>query len=254
MRVLALWKKETRIAFASAMAYVAFTAFILIAGYMFLALTAMIARNAFSFGPMGDSLVESLFRPLFHNFGVILLFITPALTMRLFAEERRSGTMELLFTYPFRDEELLLGKFLAAVTLLAFLLLPTLLYPLFIYHYTPLEWPVIWTQYLGLLLLGSTYLAVGLWASQLTSNQIVAAMITLAMLLAFWLVGWITGSFSGSAWSDVLNQISILNHFENFAKGVLNSSDLTFYLCFIAFFLYLTLKGLQARTWWGARE
>lgn len=254
MRVAALWNKEMKIGFASPVAYVAYAIFLFIAGLMFFSLANSLSTRSFLFGGGAPPLTESLFRPLYHNLGVILLMIIPAVTMRLFAEERRTGTLEVLLTYPIRDLELLLGKFLAALSLYGFLLVPTLLYPFMIHRLAPLEWGVIGTQYLGLLLLGGAYLAVGLWASNVTDNQIVAAISTVGLLLGFWLAGWMDQIFPTSGWAKILGQISILNHFENFSKGIINSADLSFYLLFIAFFLYLTYKGLESRQWRGAKE
>jgi len=243
-----------KVGFGSPMAYVTSTTFLLITGYLFNALSLMIAKQAIAYGTTNLPIVDQLFRPLTSHVAVILLFMIPAITMRLFAEERKTGTIELLYTYPVSDIEILFGKFLGALSLLFVLLLPTLLYPLMVKQITPVEWPVILSQYVGLFFLGTCYIVVGLWASNLTDNQIIAATLTLGSLLAFWLVGWMTQAFPTALWAKVLGQLSILAHFDSFSKGVLNTTDITFFLLFIAFFLAATLNGLNSRTWRGARE
>jgi len=254
MKSINLWSKEMKVGFGSPMAYVTFTTFLLITGYVFNGFSLAIAKQSIAYGTTNMPIVDQLFRPLSSHMAVILLFMIPAITMRLFAEERKTGTIELLYTYPVRDLDILLGKFLGAMSILLVLLLPTLLYAFMVKQITPIEWPVIISQYVGLFFLGTSYIAVGLWASNLSDNQIVAAILTLGSLLGFWLVGWLTQTFPTALWAKVLGQLSILGHFDSFSKGVLNTSDITFYLLFIAFFLAATLNGLNSRTWRGARE
>ena len=136
------------------------------------------------------NVIENVMRPLFSNMSVVLLFFIPMLTMRLFAEERKSGTIELLLTYPVRDGEVLAGKYLAALALYVLLLALTLLYPGLVAYFTRVEWGPILTGYLGLVLTGAAFLAVGVLVSSLTENQIVAGFGTFGILLAFWIVGW----------------------------------------------------------------
>ncbi len=254
MKIFPLLNKELKIAFSSATAYVTFTVFLLIVGYLFVGQSLMLAKESFAYGATGTSVMDAIFRVLFHDAAVILLFLTPAMTMRLLAEEKRAGTLELLLTYPLNDLEIILAKFCSAFASVVIFLLPTILYSIFIQRFAPIEWSVLATQYLGILLLCGSYIAVGLWASHLTDNQIVAATLTIGILLGLWLIAWIGQSSPLASWSVVLGQLSILNHFDSFSKGVLNTSDITFYLLLILFFLYVTLKGLESRSWWGRSE
>jgi ABC-2 type transport system permease protein len=172
------------------------------------------------------------------------------LTMRLFAEEKRSGTMELLLTYPLRDGEILAGKFLAALTLYAGILVLTLSYPITVYWFTRIEWGAVLTGYLGLLLLGGAFLAIGLFVSSTTENQIVAGFGTFGALLTLWLLGWFADSAQGVL-RTVIQQGAIIEHMESFAKGVIDTKDLVYYLSVTVFALFLTLRSLESKRWRG---
>ncbi|MCL4513271.1 MAG: ABC transporter permease [Candidatus Eremiobacteraeota bacterium] len=252
-----IWKKEVKIGFASPTAYAGFTVFLLISGWLFWAIVRYAAMSSIS--PLGMShfdVMQFVFRPLFENLTLILLFLTPFLTMKLFSEEKRTRTIELLFSYPIGDLDLLLGKFLGAVTLLAFILLPTVLYPIFlqIKHLAQIQWPVLMIQYLGMFLMGGAFISVGAWISSLTENTAASFVVTLGVLLMFWMLSWGTNRFSTSKIARVLHHFSLLEHFTSFSTGVLSLSNLTFYLLFVLFFLYLTYQALQSRVWQGAKE
>jgi len=191
-------------------------------------------------------------RPLFTNMSVVLLFFMPMLTMRLFAEEKRSGTMELLLTYPVRDGEVLAGKFLAAGGLYIVLLGLTVLYPGLVAYFTQgrLEWGPILTGYLGLILVGGTFLAIGLLISSLTENQIVAGFATFGVLLAFWVIGWGAESAGGNL-RTVLQYLSITEHMDPFTRGLVDTKDLVYYGSAIALALFLTLRSLESKRWRG---
>ena len=256
MRVWPIYKKELRLYFTSPVAYVLLTIFLLIAGYFFYSIFAFFTRASMqaAMNPqMGRDLnvTESVLRPLFANLSVILLLLMPLLTMRLFAEERRAGTIELLLTYPVRDGAVLVGKYLAAFTVYVVMIAGTLLYPLLlvIVRATP-EWGPLATGYLGLLLMGAMFLAVGVFASSLTENQIVAAIVTFGLLLMFWIIGW-TAEIVGGPLGTVLTHLSILEHNDTFAKGVLDTKDIIYYINFTALALFLTLRSLEARRWSG---
>ena len=256
MRVWPIYKKELRLYFTSPVAYVLLTIFLLIAGYFFSSIFAFFTRASMqaAMNPqMGRDLnvTESVLRPLFANLSVILLLLMPLLTMRLFAEERRAGTIELLLTYPVRDGAVLVGKYLAAFTVYTVMIAGTLLYPLLlvIVRAQP-EWGPLATGYLGLLLMGAMFLAVGVFASSLTENQIVAAIVTFGLLLMFWIIGW-TAEIVGGPLGTVLTHLSILEHNDTFAKGVLDTKDIIYYINFTALALFLTLRSLEARRWSG---
>ena len=255
MKMWAIFKKEMRLYFTSPVAWVVFTIFLLIAGYFFYSIFAFftLASMQSMMNPqMGRELnvTDSVMRPLFSNVSVILLLLLPLVTMRLFAEERRAGTIELLLTYPVRDGAVLAGKYLAAFALYAIMIALTLLYPGIVVYFARLEWGPILTGYLGLLLMGATFIAVGVFASSLTENQIVAAITTFGVLLIFWILGW-SADYAGGTAGKVLQFLSILEHNDSFSKGVLDTKDVLYYLNFTLLALFLTLRSLEARRWKG---
>jgi len=255
VKIWAIFKKEMRLYFTSPVAWVVFTIFLLIAGYFFYSIFAFytLASMQSAMNPqMGRDLnvTESVMRPLFSNISVILLLLMPLVTMRLFAEERRAGTIELLLTYPVRDGAVLAGKYLAALALYAIMIALTLLYPAIVVYFARLEWGPILTGYLGLLLMGATFIAVGVFASSLTENQIVAAITTFGVLLIFWILGW-SADYAGGTAGKVLQFLSLLEHNDSFSKGVLDTKDVLYYLNFTLLALFLTLRSLEARRWKG---
>jgi ABC-2 type transport system permease protein len=250
-----IFKKELRLYFTSPVAYVVVTIFLLIAGYFFYSIFAFftLASMQSAMNPqMGRDLnvTDSVMRPLFSNISVILLLLMPLLTMRLFAEERRSGTIELLLTYPVRDGAVLVGKYLAALALYALMLALTLVYPGIVMYFARVEWGPLLTGYLGLLLMGATFLAVGVFASSLTENQIVASITTFGILLLFWVIGW-SADYAGGTLGKVLSHLSMLEHYDTFAKGILDTKDVIYYLDLTVLALFLTLRSLEARRWKG---
>ena len=255
MRIWPIWKKELRLYFTSPVAYVVVTIFLVIAGYFFYSIFAFfsLASMQSAMNPqMGRDMnvTDNVMRPLFSNISVILLLLMPLVTMRLFAEERRSGTIELLLTYPVRDGAVLVGKYLSALGLYALMLTLTLLYPAMLAYFARVEWGPLVTGYLGLLLMGSSFLAVGVFASSLTENQIVASVTTFGILLIFWVIGW-SADYAGGPWGKLLTHLSILEHYDSFAKGVLDTKDVIYYLNFTILALFLTLRSLEARRWKG---
>ena len=255
MRWLPVFKKEMRLYFGSPVAYVVFTFFLLISGWFFSQIFLFYSdasMRSFMQPQFGQNLnvIENVMRPLFTNMSVVLLFFIPMLTMRLFAEERKAGTFELLLTYPVRDGAVLAGKYLAALGLYAIMIGLTLLYPGIVVYFARLEWGPILTGYLGLLLMGATFIAVGVFASSLTENQIVAAITTFGALLIFWILGW-SADYAGGTAGKVLQFLSILEHNDSFSKGVLDTKDVLYYLNFTVLALFLTLRSLEARRWKG---
>ena len=252
---LPVFKKEMRLYFGSPVAFVVATFFLLLAsaffGPMFNQFAEVSMRSAMQ-PQMGQSLnaTENILRPLTYNMAVVLLFFIPMLTMRLFAEEKRSGTMELLLTYPLRDGEVLAGKFIASLVLYAGILVLTLFYPLTVAWFTRIEWGAVLTGYLGLLLLGATFLSIGLFVSSTTENQIVAGFGTFGTLLVLWLLGWFADSAQG-ALRTAIQQCAIIEHMDGFAKGVIDTKDLVYYLSVAGFALFLTLRSLESKRWRG---
>jgi ABC-2 type transport system permease protein len=233
-KVLAIAGRELRGYFASPLAYVVAAFFMLVAGYLF----SLILYHT----------KQASLAPLFSNLTVMFLLITPALTMRLLADERKTGTIELLLTSPITDRELVLGKYLSAVLYLTFLLGLTLVYPLILAFLGKPDWATIWTGYLGTLLLGASFMAIGVFASSVTNNMIIAAMITFALSLVCWLLPSAGQMFGGTV-NDVMTYLSVINHQENMGRGVIDTTDIIFYLSFIAAFLFLTIRSVETYHW-----
>ncbi len=255
MRAWAVLKKEMRLYFSSPIAYVVLAIFALVSGWFFynvFAFYALVSMQS-AMNPMMArdlSVAEGVLRPLFQNISVIMLLMMPILTMRLFAEEKKSGTIELLLTYPVRDGEVLFGKYLAALAIFTGMLALTLCYPILVAWTTRLEWGPLATGYLGLLLQGAAFIAIGILISSLTENQIVAAVATFGTLLIFWVISWAADS-AGATFGRILSHLSLTEHFESFAKGVIDTKDVIYYLNLIILSLFLTLRSLESKRWRG---
>jgi ABC-2 type transport system permease protein len=251
--ILTIAGKELRGYFGSPMAWVMMGLFAVIFGWFFnVYLTFFVEESMRSqFGPPPTMNVnERLIRPLLSNASVLVLFLLPMITMRTYSEEKRSGTIELLLTSPVTDAEIILGKFFGAVGLFAALLGVTLLYVGVLFALGEPEWLPVLTGYLGLLLLGSCFLSAGLFISSTTKNQMVAGAATFVIALMFWIVNWFAES-AGPTVGPILNYLSITQHFDDFAKGVIDTKHVVFYLSFILFGLFLTLKSVDSERWRG---
>ena len=201
-------------------------------------------------GPATLNVNQQMIRPLLMNMTVVLLFVLPMITMRTYAEEKRSGTIELLLTSPLTDMQIILGKFVGALTLYATMLLVTLIYVGALFFFGSPEWKPIVTAYIGLLLLGGSFLSMGLLISSLTKNQIVAGMLTFGVFLLLWVIDWI-GTFAGPTLEPIVNYLSITQHFDDFAKGVIDTKHVVYYLSFMTFGLFLTAKSVDSERWRG---
>jgi ABC-2 type transport system permease protein len=251
--ISAVLRKELTTYFATPIFYVMGFFFLLVEGFLFYFIyfnyfqtaSFQVAQNP-QLAAMLDPF-QVVFRSFFEDLGFILLLLTPILTMRLLAEEKRAGTAELLFTYPIPDWGVILGKFLAAFAVFATFLVFTVAYPVMFSFLTRMDWGQVASGYLGVLLLGGATLALGLFASSLTANQIIAAISAFALLLLFWLIG--APKEMGSAGSGFLAALSLREHLPNLAKGVIDTRDLLFFLCFTYFFLFLTKRQLESRRW-----
>ncbi len=200
--------------------------------------------------PQPTNVNSDMIRPLLQNASVLILFLLPMITMRTFSEEKRSGTIELLLTSPLTDLEITLGKFLGAVGVYAGLLAVTTIYVAILFLLGNPEWKPMLAGYLGLLLLGSCFISLGLFISSTTKNQMVAGGGTFVVALMFWIINWAADS-AGPTMGAVLNYLSVTQHFEDFSKGVIDTKHLVFYLSFIAFGLFLTLKSVDTERWRG---
>ena len=251
--VSAVLRKELTTYFATPIFYLMGFFFLLVEGFLFFFIyfnyfqtaSFQVAQNP-QLAAMLDPF-QVVFRSFFEDLGFILLLLTPILTMRLLAEEKRAGTAELLFTYPIPDWGVIMGKFLAAFAVFATFLVFTVVYPVMFAFLTRMDWGQIASGYLGVLLLGGATLALGLFASSLTANQIIAAISAFALLLLFWLIG--APQEMGSAGGGILGALSLRDHLPNLAKGDIDTKDLIYYLCFAFFFLFLTKRQLESRRW-----
>jgi ABC-2 type transport system permease protein len=252
--VLAIAHKEIRSYFTSPIAYIVIGFFALLFGYFYAVMLQYFVRASMQGGmfggPQAMNINEMMLRPLWQNTTVLLLFLLPMLTMRTYAEEKRSGTMELLLTSPLTDVQIILGKFLGAMGLYTAMLSVTLIHIGILFVYGNPEWKPIATGYLGLLLLGGSFISVGLFISSLTRNQVVAGFITFSVFLFLWIVSWI-GSFSGPTVNEVTTYLSIVDHGEDFWKGVIDTTHLVYYLSFIGFGLFLTARSVDSERWRG---
>jgi ABC-2 type transport system permease protein len=250
----AIASKELRGYFASPVAWVMMGLFALIFGYFFISYLTYFVRQsmqaAFGGGPPTQNVNMDLIRPLLGNASVLVLFLLPMVTMRTYSEEKRSGTIELLLTSPLTDLEIITGKFLGTVILYMALLAVTMLYIAILFIFGNPEWRPIVSGYLGLLLLGSCFISAGLFISSTTKNQMVAGAATFVVGLMFWIVSWISET-AGPTAAQVLSYLSITEHFDDFGKGVIDSKHLVYYLSFIAFGLFLTLKSVDSERWRG---
>jgi ABC-2 type transport system permease protein len=185
---------------------------------------------------------------LLSNLNVVNLFFVPLITMRLFAEEKRTGTIELLATSPVRDIEIILGKWLASVLLYACMLLFTAVNFAFLFKYGNPDWKPLLVGYLGIFLLAGALLAIGTFVSSVTKNQIIAGAITFGVCLLLYLFGWVSG-YETATWARVLSYMSVATHIESFEKGVLDSKDAIFFLTLIFLGLFFTARSIESLRW-----
>lgn len=252
--IWAISKRELKVYFSSPIAYSILFIFLVIAGYFFYSNVAYYALLSFQTvrNPMAGqlNLAEMVLAPMFGNMSVVILLMLPILTMRLLAEEKKSGTFELLFTYPIKDVEVLLGKYFAAMSVFVLMIGATFGYHLILAWFGVSEWGVVFSGYVGILLAGAAFIALGLFVSSLTENQIVAAVVSFGMLLIFWVIGW-SAMAAGPPYDKYLEHLSLLSHMINFSQGVINTVDVVYYLSFILLFLFLTLRSLESKRWRG---
>jgi len=245
-------RKELQSYFVSPIAYLLLTMFAVIFGFFYwnsvgyfnmVGLESQMRGQSF---PM--SVNEYVIRPLLSNVSVIGLFFIPMITMRLFAEEKRTGTIELLATSPIRDMEVIIGKWLAAMMLYATLLFFTALNFGFLFRYGNPDWKPLAIGYLGLLLQAGGLLAIGTFISTLTKNQIIAGAATFGVCLLLWVLEWVAG-YETATWAKVLAYMSVITHFDSFSKGVLDSKDAIFYVSVIFLGLFLTSRSMESLRW-----
>lgn len=252
MNTLTICRKELNSYFRSPIAYGVMAFFGLISGYFFYVAIVFFVQASIQSSITGQSqpmsVNEQVIRPIFSNISVIGLFLIPMITMRLFAEEKRSGTIELLVTSPIHDLEIIMGKWLAAMVLYIVMLGVSLLSMATLFAYGQPDWRPMAVGYLGLLLQGGCLLAIGTFISTCTKNQIVAGVAGFSVCLLLWVLDWMS-SFQDSVSAKAISYLSVLQHFDSFSKGVLDSKDIIYYISAIFVGLFLTARSLESLRW-----
>ncbi|MBM3751583.1 MAG: ABC transporter [Acidimicrobiia bacterium] len=250
--VLTIAGKELRSYFTSPVGWVVMGFFALLFGYFFFAHLDFFVRrsmqSAMGGGPVNVN--QDMIRGVFSNATIIILFLMPMITMRTYAEEKRSGTIELLLTSPVTDIEIVLGKFFGAVGFFVALMGVTMLDMSLVFIFGNPEVMPVLTAYLGLLLMGGAFISLGLFVSSTTKNQVVAGAATFVVLLLLWVISWVGSSF-GPNTAAVLSYLSITEHFDDFSKGVIDTKHALYYLSVTAFGLFLTVKSVDTERWRG---
>ncbi len=254
--VLTIAGRELRSIFASPIAYVVMTGFLLLGGWFFFNLLARfnLLVSMYSSFQGGAEAMERLnvnefvLAPLFHNLSVVLVIIIPMITMRSFAEEKRAGTYELLLTSPVATWEIVIGKFLGVVAFVAVMIALTSIYGLILWIYGNPELGIMLSGYLGLLLLAITFVTIGMFASSLTENQIIAAVTGLVMLLLLFVIAWPADS-AGPVIGAVLRYVSITEHFSGLIKGIVDTKSLVYFATMIVGWIFLTQRSVESIRW-----
>jgi ABC-2 type transport system permease protein len=235
-RMWAICSKELQMYFYSPVAYVAFAFYVVLSSFFFYV----------NFVTAQPAIVDV--RGVVGNTTFVFLFIIPLLTMRLIADEFRQGTDELLLTSPAGIGEIVVGKYLAALVVQFLLVVISLIYPLIMSGFGKLDQPILWLSYLSMFLLGASMMAIGLFASSLTSNQMVAGIAGFVILLILWLVDWLSDAFGGKL-KEWIGQFSLNSHTSNLQKGVLHGGDILFYVTLAAVFIVLSIQVLERKRW-----
>jgi ABC-2 type transport system permease protein len=246
-------KKELKTFLYSPIAYILTAFFLLVSGFFFYNILAWANDQTLrmmqsGYGMERLNINQMLYQPFFNNMTIILMFLLPMLTMRLFADEKKMRTEELLLTSPLRLSAIIIGKYLAALIIYFLILLLTATFSIFVFAYGNPEPAPLLTGYLGLLLLGAVFIAIGLFASSLTENQVIAAVIAFSSIILIWVISWVGESGPG-AWKGILTYLSFFSHFKNMVAGVVDTQDIIYYLSFIFLGLYLTRSVFEFRKW-----
>jgi ABC-2 type transport system permease protein len=245
-------RKELHSYFVSPIAYLLLVMFAVIFGFFFWNSVGYFVNMALEAQMEGEqtpmNISEQIVRPLLSNINVIGLFFIPMISMRLFSEEKRSGTIELLATSPVKDYEIIVGKWLAAVLMYALMVASTLLDFAFLFKYGNPDWKPLVIGYLGLLLQAGGLLAIGTFISTLTRNQIIAGAATFGVCLMLWVSSWVA-QYNDAVWAQVLSYMSVVTHFDSFAKGVIDSKDAIFDATVIFLGLFFTARSMESLRW-----
>ncbi|MFH1214011.1 MAG: ABC transporter permease [Candidatus Neomarinimicrobiota bacterium] len=252
--LIAIFKRDLKGYFSSPIAYVVIGLFLIVTGIFFYLLLSSFLQYSYAVmmqrqgSPVNVNLM--MIRPFLLNMSVIVLFVIPMITMRSFSEEKKSGTMELLLTSPITNWQIILGKYLATFFLYFVMVGVTFLFMIFLFIWgKPNLWPIL-TGYLGILLMGMVLVAVGNFISSLTENQIVAAVGTFGATMLLWVIGF-AGDLSGKVLGEFFKYLSIVNHFEDFSKGVFDTSHLVYYFSLTFLMLFFTYQSIESSKWRG---
>jgi ABC-2 type transport system permease protein len=250
--VFTICGKELKSYFTSPIAYLLMALFGLIFGYFFFSATIFFVNMGLRAQVGGQnqpmSINDYVIAPLLGNASVVGLFLIPLISMRLFAEEKRTGTIELLMTSPLSDWQIILGKWLGAMAMYLCVLAISALNVGLLFFWGAPDWRPILTGYLGLILQGGTVLAIGTFISSTTRNQIIAGAATFAICLLLWVLSWVS-SYNDAGWAAAIASCSILTHFEPFSKGIIDTKDLVFYISAIFLGLFMTARSLESLRW-----
>lgn len=252
--VAAIVAKELRSYFVSPIVYVVGAVFLLIFGVLsYLAVVNAGAQAVRLMQIQGAAaqlnLNDLVFRPTFYSIAIILLLILPLLTMRLFAEERKLRTFELLMTSPIGINEMVVGKFLGAYAIFLGLLGLSGIVPVILSFYSSFDWNPVLTGYLGLALLGALFLATGVLASALTENQIVAAFLSFGLLILVWLLGGVGSVLGETPLGNLFSYLSFIEHYDRFVRGLVDTKDLVYYISGMLLMLFLAHRVVESQRW-----
>jgi ABC-2 type transport system permease protein len=246
-RVIAMLGKELRMFFAAPLVYFVGGVFLALSGYFFYT-----NLNAFITFGFGESIVEHLWQRLFNDVVRIVITVIPLITMRVYAEEKNLGTIELLYTAPLRDWEILAAKYLACLGVFVVLIGSTALYPYLVYRIQPFDTSQLVSVYLGVFLLIAAMVAIGVFVSSLTETQLIAAMFTYGIVLLLWNLSWNEAAVPNS-WLGLVSQLCAYDHFEPFARGVIDLRDVAYFVAITVFMWFLTMRSMESRQWRGRR-
>ncbi len=252
--VLTIIRKELRAYFVSPIAYVVLTGFLLLGGWFFFNLLSRFNMLLSIYTQLQQgaadqlNLNEFVIAPLMHNLSIVLVILVPMITMRAYAEEKKGGTYELLLTSPLRTGEIVLGKFLASFLFICIMLGLTGVYPAVLIAFGNPELGVLLAGYLGLLLLATSFVAVGLLTSSFTENQIIAAVSGLVATLLLYIIGW-PADTAGEVLGPLLRYLSVTEHFAEMVNGLIDTQDLVYFASLILLSLFLTQRSVESLRW-----
>lgn len=246
-------RKELRSYFYSPVAYIVAGVFLGLTGYFFYSSVLLFNTQALQLAGSGKDIpgfnpTNIVIKGMFRSMGTVFVLLTPLLTMRLIAEERRARTMELLMTSPLSVTTILAGKYLAALIVYHLIILGALYVPFTIEFYSSASWGHVLTGYAGLSLLGAAMIAVGVFCSAITDKQVIAAVLTIGILVFFWFIGGGIGGYTENM-TSLLRQFSLFSHFENLYNGLLDLRDVVYLLSVAAVFLFLAHRVLESGRW-----